>query len=578
VIAASEGNPLFLEEMVALAQERGTVEIPPTIQALLTARLEHLSLDEQELLERGSIEGEVFHRLAVRALADERLATELELRLAALVRKELIRPHPATLKGDEAFRFRHLLIRDAAYEALPKATRADLHERFADWLEDVATDLVEFDEICGWHLEQAVHYQHELGRAIDPIVAKRAAEHLYSAGRKAAMRSDHQAARNLLERALDLAPESDTVHARTAVQLAEEDMTLGDMTRVDSLLSAAEVAPEVASYASVIRLQWLQHARPSEAAVIIEAELPRLIARFEAAGDELGLANANFVAMMSFWQQAQAARAGRRLKVAAEHARRAGDEGLRSRALAVYTAALVYGPAPVTEMIAELDELEGEGEGEGPYLESFVAAARTEVALLEGRLDDARQWAHRAIDVCGRLSTHMEAFGWDQLAFVELASGDLEAALSAFERADARHAEAGMDGFRCTVLARIAEVQVARGELEAALEALELSEQLAGRDDVINDAITRRVHAQIALAEGDIERAEEWARSAVQRAFKSDFPVERGAAKLDLAKALASANRRKEAAAEARDALAIYDAKGDRPGMAAAQALLDELG
>jgi len=132
VIAASEGNPLFLEEMVALARERGTVAVPSTIQALLTARLERLDADDREVLERGAVEGEVFHRLAVRALTGERVAAEVELRLGGLVRKELIRPHPPTLRDDEAFRFRHLLIRDAAYDGLPKATRADLHERLGD--------------------------------------------------------------------------------------------------------------------------------------------------------------------------------------------------------------------------------------------------------------------------------------------------------------------------------------------------------------------------------------------------------------------------------------------------------------
>jgi predicted ATPase len=93
VIAASEGNPLFLEEMAALARERGTGEVPPTIQAVLAARLERLAVQEREALECGAIEGEVFHRLAVRALADEQLAPEVESRLAGLVRKELIRPH-----------------------------------------------------------------------------------------------------------------------------------------------------------------------------------------------------------------------------------------------------------------------------------------------------------------------------------------------------------------------------------------------------------------------------------------------------------------------------------------------------
>ncbi len=81
------------------------------------------------------------------------------------MRKELLRPDRTQLAGDDAYRFRHLLIRDAAYEALPKSTRADLHERFADWLEAHGADLVELDEILGYHLEQAHRYRLELGPA-----------------------------------------------------------------------------------------------------------------------------------------------------------------------------------------------------------------------------------------------------------------------------------------------------------------------------------------------------------------------------------------------------------------------------
>jgi hypothetical protein len=164
VVAASEGNPLFLEEMAALARETGTAAVPATIQALLAARLERLGVEEREVLERGAIEGEVFHRPAVRALSGERTETEVDRRLAGLVRKELIRPHPATIRGEDAFRFGHLLIRDAAYDALPKARRADLHEKFARWVEQAVDDLVEVDEIAGWHLEQAVRYRQELGQ------------------------------------------------------------------------------------------------------------------------------------------------------------------------------------------------------------------------------------------------------------------------------------------------------------------------------------------------------------------------------------------------------------------------------
>jgi len=160
---AAEGNPLYVEEMVAMLREApdGEVTVPPTIQALLAARLDQLEPHERDVLQCGSVEGRVFHRGAVQALApEEARATAL---LTSLVRKELIRPDRAQLPGEDAYRFRHLLIRDAAYEALPKATRAGLHERFALWLEERGADLVELDEILGYHLEQAHRYQAELG-------------------------------------------------------------------------------------------------------------------------------------------------------------------------------------------------------------------------------------------------------------------------------------------------------------------------------------------------------------------------------------------------------------------------------
>ena len=79
---------------------------------------------------------------------------------ASLVRKQFVRPERSDLPTTEALAFRHLLIRDAAYDAIPKATRAELHERFADWLDDAAEALGERDEIVGYHLEQAYRYRH----------------------------------------------------------------------------------------------------------------------------------------------------------------------------------------------------------------------------------------------------------------------------------------------------------------------------------------------------------------------------------------------------------------------------------
>src|SRR4051812_20428936 len=163
---AAQGNPLFVEEMTAMVEEGGgEVVVPPTVQALLAARLDQLDGDERSVLERGAVEGQVFHRGAVQALGVT--GVDVSPRLSALIRKELVRPETATFSGDDAYRFRHILIRDAAYDALPKASRAELHARFADWLEEHGADLVERDEIIGYHLEQAYRYRAELGPVDD---------------------------------------------------------------------------------------------------------------------------------------------------------------------------------------------------------------------------------------------------------------------------------------------------------------------------------------------------------------------------------------------------------------------------
>ncbi len=246
IARAAGGNPLFIEEMLAMAGEaEGEVVVPPTLRALLAARLDQLETAERSVLERGAVEGEIFHRGAVQALVPEE--TQVTPRLAALVRKQLIRPDTPQLAGEDGFRFRHLLIRDAAYDALPKATRAELHKRFATWFEEHGAELLELDEILGYHLEQACSYRAELGMPSDDELAGAARRRLTAAGRRAKLRQDNAAAVSLLERAvalvppgeIDLALEVDIVDAlfetgrggdalRRAGSLAERASAAGD--------------------------------------------------------------------------------------------------------------------------------------------------------------------------------------------------------------------------------------------------------------------------------------------------------------------------------------------------------------
>ena len=209
VTEAAEGNPLFVEEMLGMLIDDGLLErqnghwlasgdlasvaVPPTIQALLSARLDRLEPSERAVVERASIEGKVFHRGAVAELAPTEVRNDVGGHLQSLVRKELLRPDQSAFVGDDAFRFRHLLIRDAAYEAMPKELRSELHERFASWLERVAGDRVlEYEEILGFHLEQAYRYRLELSPPDDAArdVGAKAAERLGSAGERALSRSD----------------------------------------------------------------------------------------------------------------------------------------------------------------------------------------------------------------------------------------------------------------------------------------------------------------------------------------------------------------------------------------------------
>ena len=234
IAAAAAGNPLFISEMLAMTQQAGDeVEVPASLKALLAARLDQLDPAERRVLECGSVEGEVFHRGAVQTLAPEE--AQVTPRLAALVRRDLIRSDRPQFAGEDGFRFRHLLIRDTAYDALPKAVRAELHERFAAWVEQYG-ELVELDEIVGYHLEQTCRYRSELGVRNDEL-ARVARRRLTVAGRRARRRGDKGAAVNLFQRAmevlssaeLDLGLESDLVWTCS--------MWAGVGTRSDALMA-----------------------------------------------------------------------------------------------------------------------------------------------------------------------------------------------------------------------------------------------------------------------------------------------------------------------------------------------------
>jgi class 3 adenylate cyclase/tetratricopeptide (TPR) repeat protein len=574
VIASSEGNPLFLEEMVALARERGVVSVPASIQALLAARLERLESNERELLERGAVEGEVFHRLALRALAEERLPAEIELRLGRLVRKELIRPHPATLPG-EAFRFRHLLIRDAAYDGLPKATRAELHQRFARWLVAQVPGLVELDEIAGWHFEQAIRYRSELGQPVDPELGRQAAEHLYSAGLRAYRRSDVAAARSLLRRAHALAPAGDLLRARAAAELAAVLADGFGFTIDQELLDDAAIHPETVLSGALTRIAMGIQAEPQGAAQRIDEQLPPLLEQLTQAGDVRGIARYHLLMFERHWLASQAAAAAEHGRLAADFAHQAEDHGLWAAATLRYTVAVTHDAETDAQRLG--DELERiERRRPGPLVLACIGLARSDLGLWNGDLESARHRARSARAAVRELGvSELEGACLQNEAQIEEATGDLEAALALTEQCDAQVVD--QLAFRSTTQAMIARLQSLLGRFGEAREAAELAEALSADEDLMNFAMTHAVRARLALHDGDSEAAERWARSAVELAFRTDFYRTRGEALTDLGDVLEALGQPDEAADALRRARAVYERKGHRPGVAAASARIEEL-
>ena len=288
IAEATEGNALFAEEMVAMlidhqlltreddhwvvSSDLSDLPVPSSIQALLAARVEGLPADQWAIVTAASVEGTVFHRGAVSELTPDSFGPTLELSLMDLVRRDVIRPDFADFPGDEAYRFRHALIRDAAYRSLSKSTSADLHERYAGWLERAAGDrLREFEEIVGYHLEQAYRSRAAIG-SIDThsaTLATRSAQRLESAGRRALARSDLPAAIGLLERASDLLALDTPRRAALLPELGAALIEAGRLGDAEAVLAearqlAASAEDDGADSHAVVQQQFLQLLRVAD--------------------------------------------------------------------------------------------------------------------------------------------------------------------------------------------------------------------------------------------------------------------------------------------------------------------------
>jgi predicted ATPase/class 3 adenylate cyclase len=592
IVEAAEGNPLFVEEMIGMLVDAGVlvddhgswnlvgdvdrVDVPPTIQALLAARLDRLPPHERVLAQRGAVIGRTFEQQAVTELSPEADRSQIVTHLRGLVRHQVIGPYQA----DDVYRFRHLLIRDAAYEALPKEERAVLHERFADWLEALAPDrLVEQEEILGYHLEQAHDYRVSLGQRDAQVsgLAVRAGGWLAAAGHRADQRRDARAARNLLTRAIRLLPEGDPHYWSARLDLAN---TLSDAADLDgsmeiltSIVEAGDGVPAAVLAEARLNLVWEKHERARMSLPEARRVIGSMIRPLQRAGHHRVAARAWSMVAGVYQDNLDVRRAEAAYKQAARQAQLDGDVAYEADMLFGLVGLGSRSRMPVSQAI----EIAQRALATPSMTRAQRSHGNEQLAYLyalHGRFDEARaltagvaqDLAELGLEPGGSAAT---------LGLIELFAENHAGAEEQFRASMATGAGPGLTWWYGFMAGRLTHVLMLQGKDD---EALEMAEHAAGDD--WTDMFTNGARARILARRGHVDEALAVARRMVAEAEAAGFaeyPVIFGPALEDLAEVLRADGQTEEARAILARDLEMQRAKENLAGVAKLERALKAL-
>jgi class 3 adenylate cyclase/tetratricopeptide (TPR) repeat protein len=570
IVDAADGNPLFLEQLLALnaGRERGGLVIPPTIQALLAARLDQLGEPDRRVLECASIEGREFHRELVVELVPSRDRQDVGTILLVLARHQFIRPVGGALPGDDAFAFVHALIRDAVYVSMPKEQRADLHLRVADHLEKGGYGT---GGLVGFHLADAVRYRRELGSTEESIrdLAGRAAARLGEAAQRVLDFGDDRAAAKLLERATELVSLDEPVGLAMRLDLGSALAGSGRLEAAHVAFSdvaaaarkAGERSIELRAEIGLLNLRTQTDTEITMAEVASTAE--RALQEFERLGDERGLAAAWWLVHWSRFRSGQYARSLEAAERAVEHARRAGHRREELRALGAIAMAMKWGPTPVAEGLRRCDELV-ERAGGAQLVQAFADRNKGVLYSMIGELELARMHCRRAVQIYEELGLAASAIGTAvELEPVERQAGRFEATEELLRSSYERLREIGDLGYLSWIAPRLARILALRGDATGALELARRARGEMQPDHAFGQIGVRVAEATALAAQGRDTEAEAVALEALELVERTDMLDVHGdvlelVAELDLA-----AGREGLARERFENALALYERKGD---------------
>ena len=588
ILRSSEGNPLFLGEMLRMLIDEGAIqreqeswvggsdlaaiEVPATIHALLSARIERLDSDERSVVERAAVIGKEFYRGAVAELVAPPVKPRIDGHLEALRRKDMVEPEGTYWIDEPVYRFHHVLLRDAAYRSLLKEARAELHERFADWLREKAGELVgEHEEVIAFHLQQAHSYRRELGPLDDRgrKLGERAAARLHSAGQRALVREDLAAAANLLTRALecDAGAEQEILW-----DLCEALLSAGDAARAEAFVGRfskvagddrGQCARAQVLDAQLANLSGAEQAAESAKAVTGAAEsLAEL-------GDRHGEAKAWHVAAGAHVRLGQVGAVEEALDRALAAARAADD---RRRLTAVLTGApraALWGPSPVVrasgrclDVVRILRMTPG-----NRHVEAIALRCQAVLEAMRTRFDAAREILASGRATLEELGLTLELLESQVHAgIVELLAGEPHAAADHLREARVGFESLGVSSGAAQAAALLARALVEQsGNDEEAIEQTRFAEENCGED--LKTTITWcSARAQALARRGDLDQAIDLARHAVALAEPTDALADKADAAIAMAEVLLAAGHTQQARAAARAALELYEAKGHSVG------------
>jgi class 3 adenylate cyclase/tetratricopeptide (TPR) repeat protein len=517
----TEGNPLFVEETLRALSEAngpGIERIPDTLQALIAARIDHLPAGEKSVLQRAAVIGRTFWSGAVAYLGGQD-DEELERLLDDLLLREFVLTEPrSTITGEDAYRFKHVLIREVAYSGLSKTARARYHRHFAEWLGERARE--ELLEVRAYHLDQATGLLTELDGAPPEELAAEAAEALETAGMRALAREANATARRLLLRSfeLDPTPERRYQAARAAWRMHDFPAVSHEMEHV--LLAAREAEDTRLEARALTALASVTLQREADVARAEQLAQKAL----EVSDEDEGRIDAVRILENVSWWRGRLTEAETYAEEELEIARRLGRKDLEADALLDLAGIYVNRREGdrAEPLLAQAVELAEESGSLATKARAFTESG--ELHAFRGRHEEALANYRRGLDLFAEVGAATNvARQLMRIGKLVARRGDLAEAEKLLREAIGILKPLEDRGTLCEVQRSLAEILLEQGKIDAAEVYALKSVETVGPQDVSSQSTTKKSLALVRAAQGRDDEAEALFREAIEILERSEY-------------------------------------------------------